>query len=157
MGNTLLKVLPYKCNYHTELIYWPNSIRNFGTTFVCVRHHGTKKILALSVAQPKTCHHSTGECVPLSGIFFQWYSCTGGGQPLGHTQFLRPPNLWHISQPWMYLCYRKSVVYRVIHTNIQLYIYSYMNHMSHVVKCIILQLQKLMPSVMLLGLALNDC
>ncbi len=30
---------------------------------ICVRHYAGQKILDVSVAQPKTCHHKAGECV----------------------------------------------------------------------------------------------
>ncbi len=68
-------------------------------------------IMDVSVAQPKTCHHRAGEgvCRALEwGNGHPWpsvppktapwaYSGTGGGTPPGHTQFLRPRNLWYIS------------------------------------------------------------
>ncbi len=55
-----------------------------GQSPICVRHYAGRKKLDVSVAQPKTCHH--WEC---SGKF--WVA------PPGHTQILRPRNLWHIS------------------------------------------------------------
>ncbi len=100
-------------------------------SFICVRHYAGQKILGVSVAQPITCHHYTGECVlealevgnwgvrrtecRKAGLWvsqapwnpFQaalWaYSGTFWVAPPGHTLILRLRNLWHISKiPYNY-------------------------------------------------------
>ncbi len=47
------------------LTHSPNgSTIQFGIPIcICVRHYAGQKILGVSVAQPITCHHYTGECV----------------------------------------------------------------------------------------------
>ncbi len=46
-------------------------IRHFyGKNRICVRHYAGKKILDVSVEQPKTCHHRAGEDVFLA----PWYA-----------------------------------------------------------------------------------
>ena len=53
-----------------------------------LRQH-IRKAKCVPMAQPKTCHHSTLNKV----IDILVYSCTGGGTPPGHTQFLHLRNL----------------------------------------------------------------
>ncbi len=45
-----------------------------------------RKILDVSVVQPKTCHHRSGAALLA-------YSGTGSGTPPGHTEILHPLNL----------------------------------------------------------------
>ena len=67
---------------------------------ICIRHYTRLKFIGASVVQPKTCHHRAGICArnrkrATIGQETVYDSCTEGGMPSGHTQFLRLRNIWH--------------------------------------------------------------
>ncbi len=77
---------------------------------ICGGYYAGRKILYVSVAQPQTCHHRTGDCLweaveeglwvsqdtryPFQAVLRDYSGKFWVAQP-GHTQILRPCNLWH--------------------------------------------------------------